>query len=77
MSEAELYARAVATIWRDSAMKRIEAGDSLWAMVSHPLALVLAALDGETDPLALGVSPDALTRTLVNLSVTETEVTAP
>lgn len=49
-------ARLVATSWRDAAVR--------WGslqmdgrVTAHPLALVLGALDGETDPIELGISP--------------------
>lgn len=48
-------ARFVATHWRDAVM----ASDVLRPTgMSHPLALVLAALDGETSPLHLGIGED-------------------
>lgn len=49
-------ARLVATSWRDAAMRW---GDlPMEGRVSaHPLACVLCALEGETDPLELGISP--------------------
>ncbi len=44
-------ARIVATHWRDQMM----AADGVLRGCAHPLAMVLAALDGETDPVQLGV----------------------
>ena len=49
-------ARIVATYWRDHMMA--EDGAALWGC-AHPLAMVLAALDGETDPVQLGVDPES------------------
>lgn len=49
-------ARFVAERWRDAAMTR--ADDPFpGRLTAHPLALVLAALDGETDPERLGLEP--------------------
>ena len=52
-------ARLVATYWRDAAMEQIRAGDSPHSLTSHPCACILTALDGETDPVHLGVEPDS------------------
>lgn len=49
-------ARIVATYWRDHMMA--EDGAALWGC-AHPLAMVLAALGGETDPVQLGVDPES------------------
>lgn len=57
MSTNETAARFVATHWRD-AILRLPPEDICRAY-SHPLAMVLAALDGETDPLQLGIEPYA------------------
>jgi hypothetical protein len=48
--------RLVAESWRDAA---IEWGSLQMdgRTTAHPLALVLCALDGETDPIELGISP--------------------
>jgi hypothetical protein len=50
-------ARMVATSWSDAAMR--------WGSLpmegrvcAHPLACVLAALDGETDPVELGIGAE-------------------
>lgn len=48
-------ARIVATYWRDHMM----AADGVLRGCAHPLAMVLAALDGETDPARLGVDPES------------------
>jgi len=48
-------ARFVATYWRDAYM----AMDGPARVGSHGLAMVLAALDGETDPVQLGIAPDS------------------
>jgi hypothetical protein len=46
-------ARLVATYWRDAVM----ASERLHSTgMSHPLAMVLAAFDGETEPVALGIN---------------------
>lgn len=47
-------ARFVAEHWRDAFM----ALDGPARVGCHPLAMVLAALDGETDPVQLGISED-------------------
>lgn len=49
-------ARVVAEHWRDAMMR-----DPDLRFAAHPLACVLAAMDGETDPAQLGVEegPDA------------------
>ncbi len=46
-------ARFVADHWRLAAMKH----DKTFA--AHALCMVLAALDGETDPRMLGIDPEA------------------
>lgn len=52
-------ARFVATYWRDAYMVEHAKGEAgYWAIGTHPLAMVLAALDGETDPTQLGISED-------------------
>lgn len=48
-------ARIVATYWRDHMMD----GGDLTRFAAHPLAMVLAALDGETDPVQLGVDAES------------------
>lgn len=54
-------ARFVAEHWRDAALAwRDEGVDStVTSAVAHPLNMVLNALDGETDPAELGLTPDA------------------
>ena len=44
--------RLVAEAWRDAALQ--------WPdpIVAHPLVMVLTALDGETDPVQLGIGAD-------------------
>lgn len=66
------YARAVATIWRDAYMAEHAKGtEGYWAIGTHPLALVLGALDGETDPVHLGVKPEELAAALEAAPVPE------
>jgi len=48
-------ARFVAGYWRDAWMEQYGKGDHGAGLVTHPLAMVLAALDGETDPMHCGV----------------------
>jgi hypothetical protein len=68
VAEAARHARAVATIWRDAYMENVSARISgEWALGTHPLTLVLAALDGETAAVHLGCDPDELRRTLAAL----------
>lgn len=58
MTDLELTlarARFVADHWRDSMLDG--PSETLWA--AHPLAMVLAALDGETDPIQCGIAPAA------------------
>lgn len=55
--EALRIARFVAEHWRDAALDL--PSDSQVRMMAHPLNLVMDALDGEADPVQLGVSPDA------------------
>lgn len=43
-------ARIVAEHWRDAAMRRGDEPQIPWRAIAHPLALVLAALDGDQDP---------------------------
>ncbi len=45
-------ARFVADHWRKSLL---ESKEQAWA--AHPLCMVLAALDGETDPIECGIDP--------------------
>lgn len=52
-------ARFVAEHWRDSYMEYVKEGQTQYGIGTHPLALVLDALDGETDPRQLGLPPDA------------------
>lgn len=47
-------ARFTAEHWRDALLEDREAA---WA--AHPLAMVLAALDGADDPTECGISPTA------------------
>jgi hypothetical protein len=54
MSAAAAIACVVAEYWRDQAMASHDPGVRIAA---HPLACVLEAFDGETDPRALGVNP--------------------
>lgn len=60
------HARAVATIWRDAAIRYTgtEMSNEFWKPVAHAMNLVLAALDGETDPNQLGVDEDELAAAL-------------
>ena len=61
LAEKAKVARAVAQVWLDVVM----ASDVLRSTgMSHPLAMVLAAFDGETDPVHLGCHPDALDNAL-------------
>jgi hypothetical protein len=49
-------ARFVATHWRDAYLEQHRIDPSgQWAIGTHPLSLVLAALDGERDPVHLGL----------------------
>lgn len=48
-------ARFVARYWRDSWMEQIDRGVREAPLVTHPLAMVLAALDGETEPAQCGI----------------------
>lgn len=48
-------ARVVAEHWRDESLKLV--GPS--RMIAHPCALILAALDGESNPVNLGLGPEA------------------
>ena len=48
-------ATVVATYWRDAFMDL----DGPLRAGAHPLAMVLAALDGETEPAQLGIEDDA------------------
>lgn len=50
-------ARWVAEHWRAAAM----GWDPPAPMIAHPLSMVLAALDGVTDPAHLGIEEDAHT----------------
>ena len=56
-------ARVVAEYWRDEAMKDSQA-PIFWGAVAHACAMVLAALDGETDPVHMGTPPDEFERRL-------------
>jgi hypothetical protein len=47
-------ARIVAEYWRDEMME----ADGPLRACSHPLAMVLAALDGETEPAQMGIPAD-------------------
>jgi hypothetical protein len=58
-AEAALRAaRFVAEHWRDALMSSLDRFPNN-AIGTHPLALVLAAMDGETDPVHLGLNEDA------------------
>jgi hypothetical protein len=49
-------ARFVATHWLDAYLEQHRTDPSgQWAIGTHPLSLVLAALDGERDPVHLGL----------------------
>jgi hypothetical protein len=66
--DAARHARAVATIWRDEYLRfHHDYPDGHWAIGTHPLALVLAAFDGETEAVRLGCEPDRLTAALAAL----------
>jgi hypothetical protein len=55
-SDALAAARFVATHWRDAYLEQHRTDPSgQWAIGTHPLSLVLAALDGERDPVHLGL----------------------
>lgn len=54
-SDALRAARFTATYWRDEIMARDELRRT---GMSHPLACVLAALDGETEPIELGIAQE-------------------
>lgn len=59
-TDAELLvarARFVADHWRVAILAGDVTGTQAWA--AHPLCMVLAALDGETDPVQCGISADA------------------
>ena len=62
IEKAARYARAVATIWLDAyQMKGVERGaEAPWFIGAHPLALVLAALDGEMEARNLGLDDATL-----------------
>ena len=49
--------RFVADHWRVSILAGDVTGTMAWG--AHPLCMVLAAIDGETDPTQCGISPDA------------------
>lgn len=55
MSDPLVVARFVADHWRQVILDKFPS-DSKWA--AHPLCMVLAALDGETEPTQLGLDPD-------------------
>lgn len=48
-------ATVTTTYWRDAMME----ADGVLRGAAHPLAMVLAALGGETDPAMLGIDPDS------------------
>jgi hypothetical protein len=55
-SDGLAAARFVATHWRDAYLEQHRTDPSgQWAIGTHPLSLVLAALDGERDPVHLGL----------------------
>lgn len=49
-------ALAVATYWRDELMRE----DDQLRVCAHPVACVIAALEGETDPRELGIPMEEL-----------------
>jgi hypothetical protein len=51
-------ARFVAEHWRDAYMEYLRGGQNQYGIGTHPLSLVLLALDGETNPAELGLSDD-------------------
>ena len=57
-------ARRVAVHWRDAYLVNLRSGEggTQWAIGTHPLNLVIDALDGETNPVELGVPAEALAR---------------
>lgn len=60
-ADAARYARAVATIWRDDYLRfHHDQPQGHWGIGTHPLALVLAAFDGETNPAQLGCEAERL-----------------
>jgi hypothetical protein len=56
--EALENARIVAEYWRDEMM----ASEGALRACSHPLACVIGALDGETNPIEMGTPPDEFER---------------
>lgn len=54
--ETIVRARIVADHWRESVLAWGEQ-PMPGRLAAHPLCLVLAALDGETDPQMLGITP--------------------
>lgn len=57
-AEAKVRAgRIVAEHWRDALMATAREHPEN-ALGTHPVAMVLAALDGETDPTAVGIDPE-------------------
>ena len=69
-AERVRYARAVAESWRDQYLATIKSeGTTIpWAVGTHPLSLVIAALDGETDPRELGMDEEDLAARLAATS---------
>lgn len=51
-------ARFVADHWRNAILGGGD-HDAPWRLAAHPLCMVIAALDGETDPARLGIDPDS------------------
>ncbi len=56
MSDRLKIARAVAEHWHRAATVTY-ADEPEWIACGHALAMVLAAMDGETDPAELGIRP--------------------
>lgn len=54
---SEQVARIVAEHWKAGYMAMIDK-DSRYGIGTHPLSLVISALDGETDPEQLGIPED-------------------
>lgn len=57
--KALAVARFVAEHWRDAYMENVRRGESQYGIGTHPLSLVLAALDGETSSRELGLPASA------------------
>lgn len=63
-TQREAVAYLVADHWRTTMLTAPEA-DIPRRLMAHPLALVQAALNGETDPAQLGVDPESPTADLI------------